>query len=691
MNFHVFFRRPQGEHAKIFRIMKVAAIILLSCCLTASAGGFAQKVSLSEKKAKLEKVFKEITRQTGYDFLYNDELLQDAAKVTVHLKDADLTTALETCLRDQPFSFTIMNRTVVIRPKPPGFIAPAVTAAPAPPRLLRGRVVDDKGLAVTNVTILVKGSTNGTSTDDKGEFSLTVRNEDTLVFTHIGFTKQEVAVAGKTFLQIKLAPLNSEISEVVVTALGIQKEKRSIGYATQEVKGETLEKAREPNIVNGLNGKVAGLTITTATTLFENSGIYIRGQTPVFVVDGIVTQSDTWNLNPDDIDNITVLKSDAAALLYGSAGINGAIQITTKKGKAGANGLDITVNETNQMHAGYLKIPRTQTQYGMGWDGFYGFVDGQGGGGWYDNYGYVWGPKLNQKDPSTASGYVEIPQYNSPYDPNQLYTFTEGGFTGQSHYKPMPLITRGKNNLKSFLRTEDLNTINVSVSGKTDKSDYRISVSQLDQKGQVPNTKLNTTTLSLAGSLKITSRLRAEASISFNEQYTPNYPTTGYGPSNIFYNILLWMGPDVNINDLRNYWKPGGGFTDGSGGFTPYGVKNVQQYTYNYTWYNNPWYMANEYLNGYHNAVAVGQANVTYDITPNLKLFIRSGGTTNSSTADLKTPYSFIDYTADPYGQYSMSTGTNLLVNSDVMLTYKNTFFNKNVSLTASVGGARRL
>src|SRR6202035_1399770 len=114
--------------------------------------------------------------------------------------------------------------------------------------------------------------------------------------------------------------------------LGIKKEKRAVGYATQEVKGEALEKAREPNIVNGLNGRVAGLTISTATTLFENSNVYLRGQTPVFVVDGIVTQGDTWNLSSDDIESITVLKSDAAALLYGSPGINGAIQITTKKG-----------------------------------------------------------------------------------------------------------------------------------------------------------------------------------------------------------------------------------------------------------------------------------------------------------------------------------------------------------------------
>jgi hypothetical protein len=126
------------------------------------------------------------------------------------------------------------------------------------------------------------------------------------------------------------------------------------------------------------------------------------------------------------------------------------------------------------------------------------------------------------------------------------------------------------------------------------------------------------------------------------------------------------MGPDVNINDLKNYWKPGGGYTNGSGSFVPYGVKNFQQFTYNYTWYNNPWYLSNEYLRGYTNAVVVGQANLTYDISKDLKVFVRSGLTENNAFSDLKTPYSFIDYTAIPYGQYSVSSKSNLIFFFDV-------------------------
>jgi TonB-dependent SusC/RagA subfamily outer membrane receptor len=226
-------------------------------------------------------------------------------------------------------------------------------------------------MPIAGATVVIKGLKGGTATDVDGRFSIKAKEGDVLLITGVGITSQEVPVGSENNIVIGVVASTKDLNEVVVTALGIRKEKRSVGYATQEVKGEALEKAREPNVVNGLNGKVAGLTVSTATTLFENSNIYLRGQVPVFVVDGIVTQSNTWNLSPDDIENITVLKSDAAALLYGSPGINGAIQITTKKGKSGANGFEVAVNETFQVDGGFLNLPKTQTDYGMGWSGYY--------------------------------------------------------------------------------------------------------------------------------------------------------------------------------------------------------------------------------------------------------------------------------------------------------------------------------
>src|SRR2546423_2035732 len=421
--------------------------------------------------------------------------------------------------------------------------------------VVRGLVRDQDGNPLPGATVTEKGTQNSVSTGSRGEFTITVKESAILSVSYVGYEVQEISVIPGKVMDIALTIQDRRDTEVVVTALGIRKEKAKIAYATQEVKGASLEKAPEPNIATNLIGKVAGLNIISKTNLFENPEIYLRGKSTLVVIDGVPTDKDNfdfWSLNPNDIENINVLKGTAAAALYGSLGINGAIMITTKKGKAGANGVEVSLNSTTQFQAGFLRIPNTQDQYGMGWSGYFAFVDGKGGGGWYDDYGYVWGPKLNVKNTSNSSGFEEYPQYNSPYDPNSLFSFTQAGFTDQSHYKPLPGITRGKNNLKNFLNNELITTNNVSIAGKNENADYRISVTHMYQKGQVPNTKLNSTTVSLAGGIKVSEKLRLESSLSYNKQYSPNYPQTGYGANNFFYNILLWMGPDVDIRDLRN-------------------------------------------------------------------------------------------------------------------------------------------
>jgi TonB-linked SusC/RagA family outer membrane protein len=544
------------------------------------------------------------------------------------------------------------------------------------PITIKGKVSDENGQPLPGVSVSIKGTTKGTVTNITGNYVIEANEGDVLHFTFIGFAPTDITAGSATSYDVVLKEDSKSLSEVVVTALGIKKEKRAVGYATQEVSGASLEKAREPNVINSLTGKVAGLTVYSGSTLYETQPISLRGLPPLIVIDGIATKSDTYNLNADDIENITVLKGPAAALLYGGLGVNGALQITTKKGKTGTNGVEVTANITTQVKAGTVKPLNVQTEYGQGWQGQYAFVDGLGSG-IYDNYGYVWGPKLNQKDPTTASGFVEIPQYNSPYDPAVNYNYTQGGNSVVTHYKPTPWISKGKNNLNDFLGTELLSTANVSIAGKSDKTDYRISVSQLFQKGQVPNTKINGTTLALAGGIKLNDKFRMDANFSYNRQYTPNYPQSGYGPSNYFYNILLWMGADADIKDMRNYWLPG--------------QVGVRQLTYDYTWYNNPYFLANEYLRGYTNNVVVGQASATYDISKDLNFLVRSGGTITNTLSDLKTPYSFIDYgsSAAPTGNYSLTTNEYLRVVTDAILTYRKSFLT-DFNATVRAGAADR-
>ena len=185
------------------------------------------------------------------------------------------------------------------------------------------------------------------------------------------------------------------VEEVVVTALGIKKEKKKLGYAVQEIQGADLIKAREPNVVNSLVGRVAGLTIGQSAELLGTPAIVLRGSDPrrgqsvLFVVDGIPINSDAYNLGPDDIEKVTVLKGPAAAALYGYRGQNGAIVITTKKGSK--RGIQVEVNSSNMVESGFLTIPKVQDLYGPGDHGKYSFVDGKGAvlnDGDYD----VWGP-----------------------------------------------------------------------------------------------------------------------------------------------------------------------------------------------------------------------------------------------------------------------------------------------------------
>lgn len=557
---------------------------------------------------------------------------------------------------------------------------------------VRGIIRDEDGQPLAGATVTEKGTTNTTAAGSTGEFSLNVKEGAVLVISFVGYDRKEVKATAAE-MSIILTRQSTTDAEIVVTALGIRKEKEKISYATQEVKGAALEKAPQPNIAENLIGKVAGLDIRAKTNLFENPEIYLRGQATLVVIDGVPTDKDNfdyWNLNPNDIENVNVLKGTAAAALYGSLGINGAIMITTKKGKAGAKGVEVTYNTTTQFQAGFIRIPKTQTEYGMGYGGYYAFTNGKGEGGWNDDYGYVYGPKLNVPNSTTASGFDEFPQYNSPYDPDSLYSFTQAGYTGESHYKPLPYITRGANNLKNFLQNELITTHNVAIAGKGENADYRISVTHLYQRGQVPNTHLNSTTLSLSGSLRPVDKLKLEATVAYNKQYTPNYPTTGYGANNFFYNVLLWMGPDVDVRDLRNYWQPAGGRTASDGSFIPYGVKDVQQVNYNYTWYNNPYFLAYEALNGYNNDVVTGQLNATYDITSNLSFFVRSGVITNFANSNLRTPKSYIYYGGSEFnGNFSEKRQSNFQIVSDALLTYKANFFT-DFNATLSAGASTR-
>jgi TonB-linked SusC/RagA family outer membrane protein len=529
---------------------------------------------------------------------------------------------------------------------------------------IEGTVKAGTGESLPSATILVKGTTTGTLTDLNGHFSVQAEPKDILVVSYIGFEPLEVAVGNQKVIVITLQESKQEISEVVVTALGIEKEKSTIGFAVQDVKGNELVKAREPNAINSLAGKISGLTVGASSELLGAPAVLLRGYTPLYVIDGVPVQTDTWNINPDDIETYTVLKGPAAAALYGSRGQYGAIQITTKRGTADKRGFSVEFNSSTMVENGFLAIPEVQDEYGPGDHGKYAFKDGKGGGlndGDYD----IWGPKFD--------GQL-IPQYDGQYTPGTTYvtTFADGK-TYEGNIKPTPYVARGKDNLKRFLEPGLLLNNSLSVAASNEKYDLRFSAAYSYQNGIVPNTSLNMSNFNLSGGYNISKKLRIDANMAYSRQYSPNVPDVNYGPNSIIYNIIAWGGADWNIDDMRNYWQPG--------------KEGVQSIFAEYQRYHNPYFMSYEWLRGHEKSDLNGYASITYKFNNYLNLKARTAITTYDLFRSEKMPFS-----AHPYGReagegdYREDKRSLFENNTDVLLSYDRYVVPK-LSLHATAGG----
>ncbi|GAB3174004.1 SusC/RagA family TonB-linked outer membrane protein [Telluribacter humicola] len=521
-------------------------------------------------------------------------------------------------------------------------LAACLTAAAQ--KVVTGRVTDQSnGDPIPGVSVVIKGTNSGTITDAEGNYKVNLTGSaPTLVFSFVGFSTQEVPVTNQTIINIALNTDTRQLQEFVYTALGIKKDVRRTGVAIQTVDGATTVKAREPNAINALAGKVAGLTVGTQPELLRRPNIQLRGNSDVlFVVDGVPVNSDTWNVSPDDIETYSVLKGATAAALYGFRGKNGAILITTKRGSKDKRGFSVDVNSSTMMDNGFYSIPKVQDQYGPGDHGRYAFVDGKGGGLNDGDYDGGWGPKFEGQP---------ITQYDSPIDPA----------TGQRI--PTPWVARGTDNLTRFLEPGILSTNNVSVSSTGDKYNLRFSTSHIYQKGIVPNTKLNITNFNVTADYKFSDRLKFESGLQYNRQYTPNVPDINYGPNSIIYNMVLWAGADWDVADMRNYWQPG--------------KEGIQQIYAEYQRYNNPYFMSYEWLRGHYKTDIIGQAAMTYKFTDFLDVMLRSQVTTWNLFRNEKFPYSAGSYGRDERrGDYREDRRNLFENNTDVLVRFDKDLF----------------
>lgn len=352
-------RRVSCMLFKIFRVMKLVLILLITTIIQVNAASYAQTVSLNLKNASLREVMDELRQQTGYHFLYKMQLLDETRKVSLSVNNEPLTQVLEKCFADQPVTYTINHNTIVLRKR-------ITIDDQAQAVKITGIVTDEKGLPLPGVSVKVKGTTSGIITDGNGKYAITVNdNKAVLEFTFLGFTKQEVNINGRTEINVKLLEAQTALNEVVVIGYGTVKRSDLTG-AVASVKGSDIKAQGVSDVTKALQGKMPGVTIEAAGgDPGSGTRILIRGvgtlgnSAPLYIVDGVQVASIN-NLNQADIESIDVLKDASAAAIYGSRAANGVVLVTTKSGKNGAPVVQFTSNVGQQKIAHKIDVLNAQ-------------------------------------------------------------------------------------------------------------------------------------------------------------------------------------------------------------------------------------------------------------------------------------------------------------------------------------------
>lgn len=475
---------------------------------------------------------------------------------------------------------------------------------------ITGAVTDNTGDPVIGASITVLNGQEGTLTDAMGQYSIALYDGQTkLVFSYFGFETQTVDVSGKSILNVTLTPSEIQLEEVVITALGVSREERALGYAVQGLKSKDIASVPAPNAVDNLSGKLAGVYVTGGSSgPTASSNVTIRGQTSLngnsqalFIVNGVPITNGLFSpgdglngsstidfgngaqiINSFDIENISVLKGPAAAALYGSRAANGVIYVTTKTGQ-NSKGWGISVN-SNTVIETPLKLPNFQDQFGNGGYGKYSYSNGATyTGDYYDAFGENWGPRTN--------GQL-IKQWDS---------------NGEA----VP-FEAAPNNMRNFFQTGVSTNNNVSISHADENGDFRFSATQLNRRGIVPNTDLSRSTLQTSVGKKLfNNRLEFRANAMYVGSGSNNVPNAGYDESSSVMYSFLWLPRNTAIDDLRDYWKPG--------------QENVQQAYVEELWGNNPWMIVNENTNSFNARRLLGDINATYHINDRMNLRVRTG------------------------------------------------------------------
>ncbi|PBI91758.1 TonB-dependent Receptor Plug Domain protein [Flavobacterium sp. ACN2] len=451
-------------------------------------------------------------------------------------------------------------------------------------RTVSGIVSDNAGMPLPGVSVLVKGTKSGTQTDFDGKFSIKATSSEVLVFTYIGMKTQEVA-ASSTTLSVKLTSNTTELESVVVTALGIKREKKALGYSTQELKGEDLVGGTTgANFLNDLSGKSAGVYIRKNTNFGGSTNVVSRGvknltgnNQMLIVIDGMPINNSNVNssngsqtagarntydygnagmdINPDDIETLNILKGAAASALYGFQAGNGVIMITTKKGKA-QKGMGVTIS--SEFGVGSVDkntFPVYQNKYGQGYGPTYK-TDGTPNGIPVGPTGAFF---VMDKNGNQVVSTTDDASYGVAFDPNLSVLTWESYTPYSSKYGQKSPWVAAKNGPITFFETAQTFNNSISFEGGSDKSNFVINYNNYKENGILPNSELRKNNASIKFNHKLTDKLSASVFANYLAQTTQGRNTTGYGGDNVAGLFRQWWGTNVDIQSQKEVFQNSGG------------------------------------------------------------------------------------------------------------------------------------
>ncbi|WP_316816319.1 SusC/RagA family TonB-linked outer membrane protein [Pedobacter nyackensis] len=547
---------------------------------------------------------------------------------------------------------------------------------------VKGTVKDaTDGLPLPGVTITDQEKKVLGVTDGNGVFNLKVAKGTEVSFNMLGYaTVKNLISANQDNLSISLSSSSKELNEVVVTALGIKREEKALGYSVGKVTNEDLTNAMSNNWTNALTGKVAGLNLVkSGGGPAGTNKIVLRGENSLggssealIVIDGVITSASSGrstgtgsgaylsaespadfgnglaDINPDDIESVSVLKGPAATALYGYRGGNGAVIITTKSGMK-RKGVGITLNSNTSFET-INRWPDYQYEYGQGDAGqdlYYSYLATADGASTRSTSS-AWGPKFD------GQSYFQ-------YDP----------VTRTTSATRLPWVAY-PNNRKDFFNTANTFINSLSLDGGNDKNTARLSVTNLKNKWIVPNTGYNRNTVSLSLNSKFNDKLQIASKVNYNNKFSDNLPSTGYNNQTIMY-FLRGMTPNMNIDWFKDYWVPG-----------EEGLTQTRPFS---SLLDNPYLIANEMLNKSNRNQVTGNVSATYNFLKNLSLMVRTAVDLSYESRSQQRPFSTNRYAT---GMYRTQNIFSQEVNSDFLLKYDNKIGSK-LEYSITGGGSRMM